>query len=474
MILCVSILSMTSLASAATGDIVATGPLTIAGTAEISAPGAGAYVSNLTAFGGARGTASILVVREFVAHTIGVGTADVHLRNESRVSRFTDAVFEVRGSDGSWLGVYPDSVQTGWLASGGSTIILARAGSVLGESLPAESSPEPDRIGFGAALPGSMMEVTRAAAIRIDGDTTWKLFGASLHISSAETETAFTSGKSERDTQREYTVLFMTSENQALEITAPQGAVVAADTVSVSMDGLLSGRFEHGQVNDDGRILTAQGGMATIEGDLRIDARAAHDTNGIAIALEGDLRTSTLFSGAQVPAPAYRTTPFMALMLVGVVTAASIVLLRRRGRDSRLSALTVDDLLDLSNRAAEDKDFEAALRWNLRTQALSATSARLLCDEGFYRTELGDVDGALRAYEAAARAGRSGEAEFLAGRLLASLGRLDEAAGKVAHAITLEPSFAFAVEEDIILSIVRHDPAVQKAIHDAERDAHRT
>lgn len=125
------------------------------------------------------------------------------------------------------------------------------------------------------------------------------------------------------------------------------------------------------------------------------------------------------------------------LALAGLL-ASLVVLLAFRRRRARLRQCLHE--ADLHADAGQD---EAALAWVRQGRALAPRDPALLLREAFHRAQLGDVDGALRAYEAAAARTADGYADFQRALLLsetrAEPSRIEDA---LARSLARTPAYA--------------------------------
>lgn len=134
---------------------------------------------------------------------------------------------------------------------------------------------------------------------------------------------------------------------------------------------------------------------------------------------------------------------------------------------------TAEDCVAAADRAMAEGRWPAAAEWLGRAHRLAPTSARVASDLAFALRQLGDVEGALRLYGEAARAGADlgGEPAFHAALACLQSGRShEEAEAWLARALESEPELAFVVDaEDFTL--LRGRPGTEDAIRKARRVA---
>lgn len=124
------------------------------------------------------------------------------------------------------------------------------------------------------------------------------------------------------------------------------------------------------------------------------------------------------------------------------------------------------------DRAAGSGDFPAALAANRRAQTLAPHDARLRTDEAYFLSRVGDLEGALRAYETASDLTRDGEPRFLAAALALESGRpLEEAERLALDAILRTPALGLEMVDDPLFAPLRSRPSFEAALQAALRRA---
>lgn len=433
------------------------------------------YASDLGAGTILRGTAQSAHIErfEFVQH--GGAGVQVALENRSAVYTLHDVDLLLSGAPSGFLAIARTGayVSARWEPARESAVAPASS-SVIGNAPTTNGRPsDAGSPGFGVVLDMPHLRADAAGTFLLEGDLALKLRGSTLRLDAAENSTEVETGPRTdplvptRSTDR---WVYVTVTGARLELTLPKPAQLAAWRCRVELhagDIVLEDAL--GNVTEGTRVYQASREDMRLSGDLR--ALIWPDGDGIEarlrIEIEGDLAAANLRTTgrAWVPRSEASMAGLLVLGVAGVVVASAVMVATKRKRAS--SSLSVEQLVDLAGEAAEAGRHADALEWTLAAQARSPTSARLITDEGFLRSALDDVEGALSAYDRAAHLDPSGEGEFLAAVLLCERGDLERACGYLLRALDRAPSLAFEVLDDPTFAQLMTRRDVSDALRDA-------
>jgi hypothetical protein len=389
--------------------------------------------------------------------------------NHEETFALTDvAVRLATGDHSGWLGLR---------ASGpGSLLAEASSGARFEEREPEvigndETAPTdaPQRPTFSQPVVGAHVSILDTSAFRYTGRGELKFSGPDVILAAKENTTELRTGTTrEAGPVARMRLAWVSIEFDVgtLRAVGLRDAVAAAPSVDVRWDGEATFTAREGALHTEGADLRADGSSASIDG--RLAAALAPGERGTLLAtIDGDLRSTTLH-----PAAITRLSPAASGKLLGLVALAAVLggaatwawMRHRRPRFS------VEECVQLANAAAEEGDAQLALDWIARARRLAPGSGRLFLEEGYYLAQTDDVDGALDRLGRAAELLDTGEPELQAARLHAT--RRNDAArasALVVRALQRSPILILELEQDDALAALAADPAVKRAIGEAQR-----
>lgn len=446
-------------AEAVTGKLVAEGQLVLPEGTLASGPPTALFLGDTQGLIRLQFFAPRLHVEDWYENSTGLPTSDHPLLGDSLHGipaswDLTGAKGDLQGGDASgWMGAYFDGRQVVEATSQGRMNLSAQTKEKFGEVTDPQAGSAPDQPHYNQDQTSLHLSWEVPGALRITGPWTLKLEGPDVRISSDQNVTSITTGKEHQfggfRIHEEW--LTLTAEGDGAYVTIESAAPVRLATPLANVAWVGSAEVEA----VSGALTTPTATYSpttrqpvTLEGSLHASLVPSDpEMRFVDVILRGDLQSSTL--GATVhEAPFDPASPKWLGSILGGLTllvglAVGLHVHARKGRP-----LTVDQLLELADRAAEDGKFEVAREWSAKALALMPDHPRVLIDHGFFSAQCGETQEALDAYVKASALSDSGEPEFLAAQLLLKrLGKEGEAADWLLKALEKAPELLFEIEE---------------------------
>lgn len=422
-------------------------------------------------------TAETVLIERFEYVVQGADSLRLRTENRSATYTLTDVRIEVAGMPDGWVGlVSGDGFEAraglpsdGKIKSTGN----ARLGNV-GAASDAANSP-----GFHHADTKSSLRFAIESPTVVKGAWTLKISGPEVLLAARENTTLIQTGnRAPSDalvTERVESWLVLHIEGATGVISTASQAESAAEQLSVSFDGNLVFRAVSGEFRTATHRYETTNMLTVLEGELHMDVvpRQFERRMMLDVFVAGDL-VSTNIDGQPIFFPleegAGRWQFATLLLLVAAVASGGVFVTRQARRVSSDPVLNVEQCVDLSNAAAQERRFALALDWNRQAQRLCGPSARLKADEAWFQSRLGDVEGALTSLADSARLSTDGEADYLAARILIEAGgEMHEIETFCLRALERSPSIALEIEDDPVFQAMRTTPRIALALRRAFR-----
>jgi len=429
-------------------------------------------------------TASTVDVDWFDKANQRVGSLIVTPPNQPMQERSYE-VHDVRGSlrdlapwpDG-WMGVYDAPGTSLHPLEAGNVSWSPLAQTIVGmDSVTPEAAPQPDANYFALRVLGPTLAYEVGGRVRLDGDLVVKLQGLNLSLQARENLSFVDTGRTGDagplgQYHDSWATLTMRNASLTLDTRVPLAA--ASTQVLLAQCGAVGADATGGQLQVGDQQGVTDGPtrlVGRLAGSLTATKDDAGQTDAV-LRIEGDAAVA----GVRYAPASPEGSPFpatAALLVGGTVLAAGAAAWGVR-RFARRPGLTVEQCMDLSERAIEQGAWGLALDWNTQALAMVPRHPRLLADRGTILESSGRVDEALDAYRRAAEAGDDGEGEILLARLLLRFdSSSDEAQGAIVAALRKSPEMVFEIEEEDEYRELRAKPRVQQAVRDARRATER-
>lgn len=411
---------------------------------------------------------AILHRYEFVLQDLGVVKHQAF--NRTAIYAVEDLQLTFARADG-WLG---------WTATGplvgehgfDASQSLRQGDVVLTDALTGNNLDSPSSPGFTATVPNGLT-LEDAGAYSLSGAFTFKTLGPDVVVATSANTTTIRTGERESPsgipTEKILRWVFIEVPDGTLTFHASTPVREAATSLEAERLPALSLRQATGSVRLGEDTFALDRDDLTLVGDMRAAIAPAPPGRGLDLRFDGTVEAS----GLNAPAAASRTSWLLPLVLgfgLAVALAAGVAVPWYRRREGP-GPLSVDQCAQLADDAADAGRYADALEWNLAAQKLAPGSARLKADEGFFRAEMGDLEGALVAYDAAAGVSDDGEPEFLAAALLARRPGDARGNGYLLRALEKNPALAYEALDDPQMGGLLDDPKTSHSLQRALRRA---
>lgn len=408
-----------------------------------------------------------------------IGPYQATTKDNSAQYELTDVTITLSGRPSSgWIGAYADQGELLLkVTTSAPTDLQPYATSVIG------NTPRPDRGDAGSGAPfyarsisDPHMRAQVTGNTSLDGPLQLKVLGPGLVLDARENRTSILTGADDSPgalpTTKVERWLLLEADHATGWIVSSSPLETAAREISAESAGtvLLKGASGRASTRDHG--YDAELESFSLTGHIMSEA-SARDHQGVPsarVALRGSIESTSL---AAQPVPIGERINIPLPALLGLTAGAAVLLTGvgfRVGRHHRRERFSVDQYVSLASEAAEAGDFHEALEWTRQALLSAPTSSRLKSDEGYFLSQIGDVQSALAAYSEASRLTDDGEPEFLAAMLLIQTGAPPETAEKwLSRALERAPSLVLEILDDPTLAAMRARPAVKRSITRALR-----
>lgn len=396
-------------------------------------------------------------------HDVAATLLDASPQPQSFFGLYDTAGSMVEGLDGQ---------DVSWTPSQGTTL------GAGGDSSP-EPTPDPALNHFNKPVAGPTLVYEARGRFGFSGDLVMKFRGLNLTLQARENTSILQTyhanvGVPVGTSIDVWAYVTLTNATLTLQTRAPL-KLASSDVVILSCDA-LGLEATGGQVEVDGQPGTPEGAARFVG---RLSARLVAGQEGgsadASVSLEGDAAVEGVRYAPVSPAAARSGLAFaVGLLLLGSVAVAGGVAAWRLTRRARAPPLSVEECIDLAERAMEQHAWGVALEWNGRALLQVPDHPRLLADRGTILEALARVEEAVEAYRRAAAAGRDGEGEILLARLLLRFDPASvEACQAIVGALAKSPEMVYEVEAEPEYRVARGQARVQAALREAHRATER-
>lgn len=385
----------------------------------------------------------------------------------------TNATISIERSRPGWFGIHPDAATLTSSDQAPLRIEAApRASLGNGDAIPDEN--DPSRRYYLAEVDEPTL-LTAATAWTYEGAGALKAMGPRVTITSRQNTTTIETGDMPdpnnpgRSIQR-----WVVIEARDLVIEGRAPVQLAASQADADWSGEITLRAARGTLMGPLTSYTAEGAITKLDGDLAAALSPAQGGTRLALAISGDLRSTTMSTRIVAPIPEGSDGRLGFLILVGAVLAGAGAYARvhhkrrQRARTRAPPTLAADDYSRLGEIAADGERYAEALEWVRHARALSPTSRRLALDEAFYTSMTGDAAAALRILQDPLLS-TDPDACLFRSRLLMDRGEHDEAAQATIDALELAPVVLLDIETDPQYAGLLARPDVKRAVRAARR-----
>lgn len=445
-------------------DVTTPSPITLPAGAAVDASWLGIFCDGLEEGDALRLMAPRAHVARHERTRVETGPLSQYVRHEFSTYALTDVTLSLPRAAG-WVGAVASGDDAHLSFSAPSPFSLApKGGETLGNW---KGTEDPARLPAFAHDVDHHLHVDVPTRASLSGAMEWKIYGSTLLLDAAENTTTWETGSTTTAVATEDVWFVVRLEGATGAADAARRCHAALPAARVEASGpwhvpLATGRIV---MADEPRAMQAE--PLVLAGDVRATLAMMQGVEPpqARLLLTGTMNHASV-SGVQVDAPPAPLSwaPWLAVALLAAVGLAAAV-----PRPRKEPRLTVEQCTDLADAAAEAGHYESALLWTRRAQEQAPASGRLKMDEAWFLWQLGRLDDAFAAAEAAVPLARDSQVTFTAALIFAKSGETDRACAHLLLALRQAPCVALDAIHEPSFARLREDREVAAALQRALR-----
>ena len=445
-------------------DVTTPAPITLPAGAAVDAAWSGIFCESLAEGDALRLAAPRAHVVRHERTRVETGPVSQYVRDAPSAYTLTDVTITLTRASG-WIGGVADGDDARLAFSAPAASSLSPKGAATIGNWEGTDA-DADRLPAFAHAVGHHLLAEAPARGNLSGAMEWKIYGATVLLEAAENTTTWDTGSTSTGVTTEdlWLVVRLEAAHGEIDVAAPCQAALPDARVDASGPWQLQLATGSLMLADEPRPVRAE--PLVLDGHVRatLSMLPGAEPPQARIVMSGTMDHASL-SGVRLdapPAPLAWVPWLAAATLVAIVGLAAVA---PRWRPE--PRLTVEQCTDLADAAAEAGHYESALLWTQRARAQAPDSGRLRMDEAWFLWQLGRIDEALVAADAAVVVARDGQVTFMAALLAAKSGERQRARAHLVVALRQTPCVALDAVHEAAFAELRADPAVASAMERA-------